>query len=104
MEAFTFAALSALIIKAIGIVKAFGKDWNYVATQVATWIAGVVTILVACHSAIVTAFAPQLTNLDVGAQVLAGLMLASSGSFAYDVKKAIDGTDSATEPRLLPPA
>jgi hypothetical protein len=27
--------------------------------------------------------------------------MGGTGSFAYDIKKAIDGSDSASEPRLL---
>lgn len=104
MEALTLAALAALVIKIMTVVKAIGKDNNMVITQAATWAVSIGVIILAAHakvtSDIVVFGAYTLGSLDAGSLILAGLSLGSSGSFLYDYKKARDNNDSATEPSL----
>lgn len=106
MEPFTLAALAALVVKIVSVVKSLGKDRNAVVTQALTWAVGVAVAFLAAHADLTSALVVadrQLGSLDAGSLVLVGLSLSSLGSFAYDVKKSVDGTDSAAEPRLLPP-
>lgn len=106
MDVVSLAALAALVVKIVGVVKAIGKDRNLVWTQVVTWVVGIGVLFLAAEAEltehlVLFAGAAQLRDLDPASIVLAGLALGSSGSFAYDVKKAIDGADNAREPRLL---
>lgn len=108
MEALGFAALAALVIKIVSVVKAIGKDNNIVATQVVVWAVGIIVLFLAGEAdvtsgMVIPGFSDiHLGDLDAASIVLAGLALGSSGAFAYDVKKAVDNSDSATEPALLP--
>lgn len=105
MEVFTLLTLAALVIKVTTVVKAIGKDNNMVFTQLVVWVVGTAVLFLASHSDIskgIVVFdgAKALGDLDAGSLILAGLALGSTGAFAYDVKKAVDGSDSATEPSL----
>ncbi len=106
MEAVGFLALAALVIKVVSVVKALGKDANYVVTQVVTWSVGIAVLFLAgqaevTQSLVIPGFGMTLGTMDAASIVLAGLVLGSTGAFAYDYKKARDNTDSATEPTLL---
>jgi hypothetical protein len=46
----------------------------------------------------------QLGNLSVASLVVLGLVISSFGSLLYDLKKAIDRSESASTPRILPTA
>lgn len=107
MEVFTLLTLTALVVKIVSVIKSIGKDNNMVATQVVTWVVGVAVLGLASQADITRAIvifqgAPVLGDLNFASLVLAGMSLASTGSFAYDYKKARDSTDSAAEPALLP--
>lgn len=106
MDALTLAALAALAVKVMTVVKSIGKDNNKAITQTATWVVGIGVVALGAHSGvtsdIVVFGAHRLGDLDFGSTVLAGMSLSSVGSFAYDVKSAVDNTDSAAEPALLP--
>lgn len=108
MEPITLVSLAALVVKVVSAIKMAGKDWNALVTQALTWAVGVAVLALAANADLTAGIvvydgAPPLGDLDFGSVVLAGLALASLGSFAYDYKKARDNTDSAAEPRLLPP-
>jgi hypothetical protein len=105
MEVFSAASLAALVWKFISVVKMVtGKDLTGVVTQALTWAAGIIAVVLAAQadvSASLTVFGGQaLGALDGWSQILAGLALASAASATYDVKKAIDNTDSSSEPKL----
>lgn len=106
MEIVGFLALATLVIKIVGVIKAIGKDTNYVVTQVATWVVGTAVLFLAAAAEVtqhilLPGFPTPLGSMDGVSVVLAGLVLGSSAAFAYDVKKARDNSDSATEPALL---
>lgn len=107
MEVFSLAALVALVTKFTSLTKYLsGRDWNGVLTQAYTWAAGVVAAVLAAHASAMSGVAVNgvtLGSLDGASQVLLGLALGSLGSLAYDYKKAKDNTDSAAEPKLVPP-
>lgn len=105
MDALTLAVLGTLVVKVVSVVKSIGKDNNAVVTQLVGWAVGIGVAFLAAHaqvtSDLVVFGAHRFGDLDGGSLVFAGLSLASGGSFAYDVKKALDYSDSASEPRLL---
>lgn len=107
MEVVSIVMLASLVIKAMTVVKAFGKDWNVVLTQVGVWVVGIFVLWLASQAGVFSGFTPfaaggPIGSYDFASIVLAGLVLGSSGAFAYDVKKAVDNTDSASEPKLIP--
>jgi ethanolamine utilization microcompartment shell protein EutS len=106
MEVIGYLSLAALVVKIVGVVKSFGKDWNYVLTQVVTWVAGIAVLAVGAQASVtedlaIPGVSVPLGLLDGWSTVLVGLVLGSTAAFGYDVKKAIDSTDSAAEPSLL---
>lgn len=106
METVGFLALAALVVKVVGVIKAIGKDSNYVITQAVTWAVGVAVLFLAGQAAVTEAimlpgFATPLGAMDAASVVIAGLVLGSSAAFAYDVRKSLDNSDSAAEPKLI---
>lgn len=106
MEVISILMLATLVIKAMTVVKAIGKDWNMVLTQVAIWGLGIAVLFLASHAVVFSGLTPfdggpAIGDYDGSSIILAGLVLGSTGAFAYDWKKAKDGTDSAAEPPLL---
>jgi hypothetical protein len=106
-EVAILAGLALAVNKTVSVIKSFGKDTNAVVTQVLVWVIGVAAIFVAGQADITADLAvPGLTgvlgDLDFASVVLAGWILGSTGSFAFDIRKAIDNSDSAAEPSLLP--
>lgn len=98
--------LALAVNKTVTVLKAFGKNWNTVATQALVWVLGTLAILLAAHAKVTTdALVPgtpwTFGALDGSSIVLLGWVLGSSGSFAFDIKKAIDNGDTAVEPKLL---
>lgn len=106
MEAVGFLALATTVIKIVSVIKSIGKDANYVVTQAITWVVGIAVLFLAGQAEvtatlIIPGFGMTLGTMDAASVILAGLVLGSTGAFAYDYKKARDNTDSATEPTLL---
>ena len=105
MEVVTLASLAALVWKIMSVVKdATGGESRSAVTQVVTWVVGIGVAMFAAHTDITAGIevwdGMQFGDLDLGGQVLAGLTLASTASVGYDVKTAVDNTDSAAEPPL----
>lgn len=102
-----FAGLAFAINKTVSVIKAlFARDANTVVTQAVVWVVGFVGLLLASKAAVTEGFAlpgftEPLGSLDVASVGLLAWILGATGSFAYDLRKAIDNTDSAVEPRLL---
>lgn len=102
-----FAGLAFAINKTVSVIKSLvNRDMNTVVTQVVVWAVGFGGLSLAAHSAVTEAFAlpgftQTLGSLDWGSLLLLAWILGSSGSFIYDIKTAIDGSDSAAEPKLL---
>lgn len=105
MESVTVLMLAATVNKIVSVVKAFGKDWNYVATQLTVWIAGTFLLALAAHAMLaqnMVILGARLGDWDGSSIVLGGIVLGSTGSFAYDWKKARDNSDTSAEPALFP--
>lgn len=101
------AGIAFAVNKTVSTIKGVSsEDWNLVLTQLAVWVVGILAILLVgaanqFQSLLVPGFEEPLSNFDLSSKVALGWILGSSGSFAFDLKKAIDGTDSAVEPKLL---
>lgn len=105
MEFLPLLAASTLVWKAVDFVKyLLARDKNATITQLTTWLGGVgVTGLLANSD-----FAE---NIEIGSAllgsmnwpsiILVGLSLGSSASSAFDLKKALDGSDSAKTPQMV---
>lgn len=104
MEFIPVAMAGALLWKVIDFLKALrAGDWNKVVTQLVAWAAGVgVLFLVAStqFAAEITVGKFNLDALDGSTKFFVGLMLSSIVGVTYSVKKAIDGTDSDSQPPL----
>jgi hypothetical protein len=105
MEFAPTAAMIALIIKVIDFVRYLKNgDINGVVTQLAVWIAGVVTVILVAR----TAWAPAisiggraLSQLNIWSLIFAGLTVASFASIGKDTLKSIDNHNSSAIPTLL---
>lgn len=95
----------ALVWKVVDFVKHVRvRDIDAVVAQASVWVAGViVTFLLAA-----TDFASgvdigdrSLDGLNAWSLVLLGLSIGSTGSVAYDFKRAFDNSDSAAMPSLV---
>lgn len=100
------AALAFAVNKTVSVIKAFGKDNNTVVTQVLVWVIGTGALFLAGQAEftaglVIPGLGVTLGSLNAASIVMAGWVLGSSGSFAFDIKKAIDSSDSAVEPHLL---
>lgn len=102
-----FAGLAFAINKTVSVIKALvNKEVNTVVTQVVVWVTGFAGLSLAAHSAVAEAyslpgFTQSLGALDWSSTALLAWILGSSGSFIYDIKSAIDGTDSSAETKLM---
>jgi len=105
IEVVTGATLSALLVKFTSFLK-YVSDGKYreSLTQVVAWIAGILVVWLGSVIQVtedVIIFGHETLGVMNGwSVILAGLAMGSGGAFAYDFKKALDGTDSASEPPL----
>lgn len=101
------AGLAFAINKTVSVIKAAAnKDVNGAVTQFVVWIVGFIGIMLAAHAqmtqdVIIPGLTTPLGSLDWTSLLLIAWILGGTGSFAFDFKKAIDGSDKAAEPSLL---
>lgn len=110
MEAFLpVVALAALVWKFVDFLK-YCTSWssggrNGAVTQLIIWVAGVVAVLLFARSdwaGSVSIGELTLDRMNLWSQIVAGLSVGSLTSVGFDTKKAVDATDSAKTPSLLP--
>jgi hypothetical protein len=84
------------------------RDTNGWLTQLTVWVAGVAVVLLIRYSDFASSFTlgvgVSLYGAAWGTTILAGLGLGSAAALVNDVKKAIDSSDSAAKPDLVPGA
>lgn len=106
VELVGLAGIIALASKLVDFAKYLrAQDWNAVAAQAATWVAGVLVVLLAAEADILSTVdfgGYVLGDINVWSKVFLGLSLLSLGSVGYDLKKAVDNTTSSRTPHLLP--
>ena len=99
------ASMSALVIVVINFLRyARARDLDGVATIAAAWVAGVIAVSLAAQSDFAGSIefgGSALSAMNLWSQVFAGMSLASVGSFAVDIRKALDNNDSAVKPSLV---
>lgn len=108
MEVMTVAALAALVVKVMTVVKSAGKDTRAAVTQGVTWAVGIGVAFLAAHAKVtqdLVIFGTfRFGDLDAGSIVLAGMSIASLGStLLHDYPNAIDANSSIVEPKLGKP-
>ena len=100
------AVLIALVIKITDLLKyARNKDVNGVTTILFVWIAGFVGVWLFANSAWSDGLVfgeKNLGSLNIASQILIGFAVGSSAGTVFDFKKALDGSDSAAVPSLIP--
>lgn len=105
MDWTAIAALTVLVKKVIDFIRySAAKDVNGVVTQLAVWVAGVLAVTLAAHTAWASQFLVggiTLGHVNLWSQVYLGLTVGSASSLVQDTVKAVDGTDSAKIPALL---
>lgn len=97
--------LISLIWKIVDFLKyVLARDGNGVVTQLAVWVGAIAVIILAANADLTEGLqligGRGLGSLNVWSLILAGLLIGSGASATVDVKKAIDGTDSAAVPPL----
>lgn len=99
-------ALATLVTTTINLFRYLrGRDLNGAGTIAAAWVAGVAAVMVAAQTDFASGIAVgdrTLEGLNVFSQIFVGLAAASVGSFLVDAKKAVDNTDTAVKPPLIP--
>jgi uncharacterized membrane protein YdcZ (DUF606 family) len=100
-------ALPILIVKIIDFLRyANARDRNGVVTQLLAWIGGVLGIWLVARSSFggaVPIAGTTLNRLNAEAVVFVGMSVGSFGSLAFmDFRKAVDNSNSASLPTLLP--
>lgn len=104
MEFVPVLVLGALVLKFTDFLKlVHAKDWNAVITQLVAWgsgVAGAALIAQTDFAGAVPIGEFTLATLNGWSLIVAGLSLASTASVGYDVKRALDSSDSAKMPPL----
>lgn len=101
----SIAFLGNKIIELIKYLRA--KDMNAALTLVSIHITGVIVMLFAAaakvsETLVIPGTSEAIGNLDTASVIFMGLTFASLTSKLYDFQKAVDGSDSAAQPQLLP--
>lgn len=94
------------VIDFLRLVANFKTNRSAVVTMATAFVGGVFAVVLASHASLFDHFDVNgltLTQLDVGSQIFLGLGIASLAGVGVDIKAAIDGSDSAAKPPLLPP-
>jgi hypothetical protein len=108
MEFIPTLAMAALTLKIIDLLRyARAADFNGVLTQLCAWIAGVVVVVLAAQTEWASGISigdKNMHTLGFWSLVFYGLSAGSVGSVAVDARKAIDNSNSAAIPVLVPPA
>lgn len=100
-------AFAALVVQFINALRyATNRDVSGLVTIVTAWIAGVAVVMIGAHTDFAAGFSfggVTLAASNFWTQLFVGLAIASAGStLLVDFRKAIDQTDSAKVPSLVP--
>lgn len=106
MDAVILLVLATLASKFVDFLKFLrNKDWNAAFTQAAVWVSGAVVMFLASaaavtHDVVIPNLNVTFGQLDGGSKILIGTAITSLLSVGFDLKKAIDSTDTARTPPL----
>lgn len=106
MEFVPVLAMLALVAKLVDFLR-YGKakDWNGVLTQAIVWVAGIVVVFLVAQTPWAAAIpfgSVALSKLGAWSLVFVGMSLSSVSSVGKDALKAVDNSNSAAIPTLLP--
>lgn len=106
MDFLPVVAMAALTLKLVDFLRyARAGDTNGIFTQLTAWIAGVVVVLLVAQTAWADGIPVgdmNLGNLGFWSLVFYGLAAGSGASAVKDGLKAVDNTNSAAIPTLVP--
>jgi len=98
-------ALALLVVQVVNFLKyAKAKNANGALTIFLAWTAGVAVLLLFAQTDFASGIQvgdATLDTLNLASLIVVGMTLASTGSFAVDIKKAFDTSDSAKVPPLF---
>lgn len=101
------AAMGALVFTLINFLKnVTNKLWPPVVTQIVSWAAGIMVVMLFANTdwaKTISFGGTALADLNGISQLVIGLMAASLFGVVKEVTAAIDNTDSANKPSLVPP-
>jgi len=99
-------ALGTLIFTVVNFFKYLsGRNWNGAITQAIAWVAGVIGIVIFSHTpyaAAITIGGVPLQSMNFWSQLFIGLMATSILSTLNEGYKALDPSQTAEKPKLLP--
>jgi hypothetical protein len=105
MEFIPLVQMAVLVFAIINFLKAVrNKDANGYLTQIIVWIAGVAVVFLAAQTDFAEGISigdQTLTTLNVWSLLFIGLTISSLATFGTEVKKALDGSDSAATKPLV---
>jgi hypothetical protein len=108
MEFLPVVAMAALILKLIDFLRyCRAADVNGITTQLAAWIAGVLVVLLVAQTDWADGISigdMSLGTLGFWSLVFYGLSAGSTASFVKDTLKAVDNSNTAAIPVLVPAA
>lgn len=107
MEFVPLLAWAALVLAFINFLKfVTNRQWNHAVTQLSVWVAGVIVTTLTAHTDFaggISVAGMSLSVLNQWSLIFVGLQAGSVATAIVEVKKALDGNDSAAKPPLVPP-
>lgn len=102
----TLTAMGTLVFCVVNFLKSLtSKNWSSAITQLVAWAAGVFVVVLAAktdYAAGVTFGDRTLDTLNGPSVIFLGLIASSILGTVTEIKKAIDTSDSAAQPPLIP--
>lgn len=105
MEFVPLVLLGALVYKFVDFLKYLRVgDWNAAGTQAIAWVAGIVAVILFAATDFgksIDVGGQALSDLNFASTLVIGLSATSLFSTVYDLKSAVDRTDSGKTPALV---
>lgn len=106
MPVLPLAAMGTIVFCLMNFLKSLtSKNFKAAVTQVIAWISGVITVALAAHTDYASGVSfgdLSLEKLNGPSQIFLGLIASSILGTVHEIKKAIDTSDSAKQPPLIP--
>lgn len=102
------AAVALAANKTVSVIKAlWNRDANGFVTPMIVWLVSLLAVVLLCHAKLtaggnIPVLGVTFGSLDGASQLLFAWILGGPATFSFDIRKAIDNTDTAAERPLLP--